>query len=154
MKTAMTLIIAKQASDKAMEAAAEAEEKFGKLKLDARRKTLCADIHKAEDQHRGATTIVPLALYGHRVWVGLVVLFVVAVCRPTSCRSGKKGGRPRKPSAWRRAKISNAAYRNVFQKAPSKQVGQMEATVRKSNITLSRHFVVQQMVEVVSLSTP
>ena len=63
-----TLITAKQASDKAMEAAAEAEEKFGELKLDAEEKDrMCTDIHKAEDQTSGATTIVPPALSRHRV---------------------------------------------------------------------------------------
>ncbi|ABO99629.1 predicted protein [Ostreococcus lucimarinus CCE9901] len=49
-----TLITAKQASDKAMEAAAEAEEKFDELKLDAEEKDrMCTDIHKAEDQTSG-----------------------------------------------------------------------------------------------------
>ena len=49
-----TLITAKQASDKAMEAAAEAEEKFDELKLDAEEKDrMCADIDKAENQTAG-----------------------------------------------------------------------------------------------------
>ena len=49
-----TLITAKRASDEAMEAAAEAEEKFDELKLDAEEKDrMCTDIHKAEDQTSG-----------------------------------------------------------------------------------------------------
>ncbi len=49
-----TLITAKRASDEAMEAAAEAEEKFDELKLDAEEKDrMCADIHNAEDQTSG-----------------------------------------------------------------------------------------------------
>ena len=49
-----TLIAAKRASDKAMEAAAEAEEKFDELKLDAEEKDrMCADIDKAENQTAG-----------------------------------------------------------------------------------------------------
>ena len=49
-----TLITAKRASDEAMEAAAEAEEKFDELKLDAEEKDrMCADIDKAENQTAG-----------------------------------------------------------------------------------------------------
>ena len=49
-----TLITAKQASDNAMEAAAEAEEKVDELVLDAEEKDrMCTDIHKAEDQTSG-----------------------------------------------------------------------------------------------------
>ena len=49
-----TLITAKRASDDAMEAAAEAEEKFDELKLDAEEKDrMCADIDKAENQTVG-----------------------------------------------------------------------------------------------------
>ena len=49
-----TLITAKRASDEAMEAAAEAEEKFDELKLDAEEKDrMCADIHNAENQKSG-----------------------------------------------------------------------------------------------------
>merc|ERR1712159_243213 len=49
-----TLITAKRASDEAMEAAAEAEEKFDELKLDAEEKDrMYADIEKAENQTAG-----------------------------------------------------------------------------------------------------